>query len=254
MQFIKHDLGTRSGGEIVEVTLSGSAANVRLMDSSNFQSYRSGRRHKYSGGHAKRSPVRMQIPRSGHWYVVVDLGGYKGKVGSSVRMLPGKLRPMVETPLSTIPTLVRNDNSVTYDVFVSYASEDKDDVVSPLAEALRAGGLSVWYDDFELKIGDSLRRNIDRGIAACRFGVVVLSKAFFNKEWPNYELDGLVTMAISGDQDQVLLPIWHNITKDEVISYSPSLADKIARNTTMQTVEEIADEIIEVVLAVPVEV
>ena len=254
MQFIKHDLGTRSGGEIVEVTLSGSAANVRLMDSSNFQSYRSGRRHKYSGGHAKRSPVRMQIPRSGHWYVVVDLGGYKGKVGSSVRMLPGKLRPMVETPLSTIPTLVRNDNSVTYDVFVSYASEDKDDVVSPLAEALRAGGLSVWYDDFELKIGDSLRRNIDRGIAASRFGVVVLSKAFFNKEWPNYELDGLVTMAISGDQDQVLLPIWHNITKDEVISYSPSLADKIARNTTMQTVEEIADEIIEVVLAVPVEV
>ena len=247
MQFIKHDLGNRKGGEIVEVSLSGSAANVRLLDSSNFQSYRSGRRHRYLGGHAKSSPVRLQLPRAGHWYVVVDLGGYKGTVRSSVRMLPGKLRPLVDTPLSTIPTLVRNENGVLHDVFISYASEDKVDVVHPLAEALRAGGLSVWYDDFELRIGNSLRQSIDKGIAASRFGVVILSKAFFNKGWPNYELDGLVTKSVSGNRDQVLLPIWHNITKDEVVAYSPSLADKVARNTTMQTVAEIADEIVEVV-------
>lgn len=252
MQFIKHDLGNRTGGEIVEVTLSGNAANVRLMDSSNFQSYRSGRRHRHIGGHAKRSPVRLQIPRSGHWYVAVDMGGYKGKVSSSVRMLPGKLRPFVETPLSTIPSLVRNDNDVEYDVFISYASEDKEDVVAPLADALRAGGLKVWYDEFELGIGDSLRKKIDRGIASSRFAIVVLSKAFFNKGWPNYELDGLVTKAVSGDQ--VLLPVWHKITKDEVVSYSASLADKVARNTSTQTVEEIADEILEVVLGVAVEI
>ena len=254
MQFIKHDLGHRTGGEIVEVILKGNAANVRLMDSSDFQNYRSGRRHSYIGGHAKRSPVRLQIPRSGHWYVAVDMGGYKGKVSSSVRMLPGKLRPFVETPLSTIPTLVRSENGVEYDVFISYASEDKDKVVQPLVQALEMGGLTVWYDDLELKIGDSLRRSIDQGIGASRFGIVVLSKAFFNKGWPNYELDGLVTKAVSGDQDQVLLPIWHDITKDEVVSYSPSLADKIARNTTTQTIEEIAEEIIEVVLGEPVEI
>lgn len=253
MQFSKHDLGHRAGGEIVEVILKGNAANVRLMDSSNFQSYRSGRRHRYIGGHAKRSPVRLQIPRSGHWYVAVDMGGYKGKVSSSVRMLPGKLRPLVDKPLSTIPSLVRTENdSVKYDVFISHLSEDKEDVVTPLADALQAGGLSVWYDDFELKIGDSLRRTIDRGIASSRFGIVVLSKAFFRKGWPNYELDGLVTKAIDGDQ--ILLPIWHGLTKDEVVSYSPSLADKIARNTTTQTVEEIAEEIIEVVQGEPVEV
>ncbi len=252
MQFIKHDLGPRNGGEIVEIILKGNAANVRLMDSSNFQSYRSGRRHHYIGGHAKRSPVRLQIPRSGHWYVAVDMGGYKGRVSSSVRMLPGKLRPFVDKPLSTIPTLVRNENDVEYDIFISYASEDKDDVVAPLADALRTGGLSVWFDDFELGIGDSLRQRIDKGIASSRFAIVVLSKAFFNKGWPNYELDGLVTKAVDGDQ--VILPVWHDITKDEVVSYSPSLADKIARNTTTQTVEEIADEIIEVVLGEPVEV
>lgn len=252
MQFIKHDLGHRAGGEIVEIILKGNAANVRLMDSSNFQSYRSGRRHRYIGGHAKRSPVRLQIPRSGHWYVAVDMGGYKGQVRANVRLLPGKLRPLVDKPLSTVPTLVRNQNGTQYDVFISHASDDKQEVVTPLAEALRAGDLSVWYDDFELRIGDSLRRNIDRGIASSRFGIVVLSKAFFGKGWPEYELDGLVTKSVGGDQ--VLLPIWHNITKDEVVSYSPSLADKIARNTTAQTVEEIADEIIEVVLGEAVEV
>ena len=113
-------------------------------------------------------------------------------------------------------------------------------------------GLSVWYDDFELKIGNSLRRNIDRGIASSRFGIVVLSKAFFGKGWPNYELDGLVTKSVNGEQ--VLLPIWYNITKDEVVSYSPSLADKLARNTTTQTVEEIAEEIVEVVRGEPIEI
>ena len=252
VKFVKHDLGQRSGGEIVEVILKGNAANVRLMDSSNFQYFRSGRRHQFIGGHAKRSPLRLQIPRSGHWFVTVDLGGYKGEVSSSLRMLPGKLRPFVDKPLSTIPSLVRNEQDVKYDVFISYASEDKEDVVSPLADALQAAGLSVWYDDFELGIGDSLRQKIDKGIASSRFAIVVLSKAFFNKGWPNYELDGLVTKAIDGDQ--ILLPIWHGLTKDEVVSYSPSLADKIARNTTTQTVEEIADEIVEVVLGEPVEV
>ncbi len=252
MQFIKHDLGHREGGEIVEVILQGNAANVRLMDSPNFLSYRSGRRHRYFGGHAKKSPVRLQIPNAGHWYITVDMGGYEGRVESSVRMLPGKLRPFVGKPLSTIPTLVRNESEVEYDVFISYASEDKDDVVAPLAYALRTGGLSVWFDDFELGIGDSLRQRIDKGIASSRFAIVVLSKAFFKKGWPNYELDGLATKAVGGDQ--MLLPIWHDITKDEVVSYSPSLADKIARNTTTQTVEEIAEEIIEVVLGVPVEV
>ena len=251
MQFIKHDLNHRSAGAVVEVELS-NAANVRLLDSANFQSYRSGRRHNFYGGYSKRSPIHLQIPRSGHWYIVVDLGGHSGRVRSSVRVLPGKLRPLVEKPLSTIPSLIRNEYNRDYDVFISHASEDKDEVVRPLADALHRGGLSVWYDDFELKIGDSLRQSIDKGIGASRFGIVVLSKAFFKKGWANYELDGLVSRTVSGDQ--VLLPIWHNITKDEVVSYSASLADKVARNTTTQTLEEIAEEIIEVVLGVPEEI
>lgn len=257
MNFTQYDLGHRSSGEIVEVTLSGSAANVRLMDSTNFQNYRTGRKHRYYGGYATKSPVKLQIPRSGRWYVVIDLGGYKGTVKSSVQVLPGALRPIQSTPLSSVPSLVRDpeelDNNSTvevgievFDVFISHASEDKDEIVRPLANALRDGGLTVWFDEFELRIGDSLRRKIDKGLASSRFGIVVLSKHFLNKGWTNYELDGLVTRTISGEQ--ILLPIWHNISKQEVISYSPSLADKLARNTATHTVEEIAAEIIQVVI------
>jgi len=89
MQFIKHDLGQLSGGDIIEVTITG-AAYVRLLDSHNFLMYRSGRRFKYTGGHFKSSPVRLEIPNAGHWFVAVDLAGYAGEVGSSARVLSGE--------------------------------------------------------------------------------------------------------------------------------------------------------------------
>jgi hypothetical protein len=50
-----------------------------------------------------------------------------------------------------------------WEVFISHASEDKDAVVRPFAEALEARGLKVWYDEFTLRVGDSLRQSIDRG-------------------------------------------------------------------------------------------
>ena len=135
---------------------------------------------------------------------------------------------------------------IEYDVFISHASEDKEEVVRPLAQALVENGLKVWYDEFELKIGDSLRRKIDRGLAKSHFGIVVLSKSFIKKGWTNYELDGIITKVNTGEQ--VLLPIWHGITKKEVLDFSPSLADKVARNTASYTIEEIAQEIAELIL------
>jgi len=168
-----------------------------------------------------------------------------------------KLRSMSAPSLSTIPSLylgskydeinsfLYDDYDKEYDVFISHASEDKEEVARPLAEALRKNGLSVWYDEFELKIGDSLRRKIDKGIANSNFGVIVISRDFISKGWTNYELDGLITKSVNGEQ--TMLPIWHNITKREVINYSPSLADKLARSTTDFTVEEIADEIADLI-------
>lgn len=251
MQFIHTDLGQRKRGEIVEVTLT-SGANVRLMDSSNFNSYKNGRRHRYTGGLAKKSPVRLQIPSTGHWHVAVDMQGLRGSTKASVRVLPGVLPDIQERPLSEVPSLVRDNipppteaSGETHDVFISHASEDKDDFVRPLANALINEGLNVWYDEMTLRIGDSLRQKIDKGLANSRVGLVVLSPAFINKGWTNYELDGIVTRTVSGEQ--ILLPIWHNITKQQVVDFSPSLADKVARSTATHTIEEIACEIAELI-------
>lgn len=246
MSFLQYDLGSRQRGEIVEVTLT-RGANVRLMNSSDFLNYKNGRRHRYIGGLARQSPVRLQIPNAGHWYVAVDMQGLQGSTRASVRVVPGALPEIREAPLTSAPSLVRNTppgvepGGHAYDVFISHASEDKDSIVRPLANALVSEGLEVWYDEFSLRIGDSLRQKIDKGLAMSRVGLVVLSPAFIGKGWTNYELDGIVTRTVSGEQ--ILLPIWHEITKQQVINYSPSLADKVARSTATHTVEEIASEI-----------
>lgn len=86
MSFVHSDLGYLNGGETVEITLS-NAANVLLMDANNFANYRNGRRHEYFGGQAIRSPVRLQVPTSGHWHVAIDLGGRSGSIRSAVRIL-----------------------------------------------------------------------------------------------------------------------------------------------------------------------
>jgi hypothetical protein len=86
MQFVHNDLGVLNGGEMVEVTLS-VAANIRLMDNSNFSNYRNGSAHRYVGGHATRSPVRLAIPSAGHWHVAIDLGGHSGSVRAGVRLI-----------------------------------------------------------------------------------------------------------------------------------------------------------------------
>lgn len=251
MKYTVYDLGQCRRGERIQVSLQGNAANVRLMDSSNYSSYRSGRKHRYYGGLVKRSPIVLTVPSSGHWYITIDLAGLAGSVRSSIRRLPAPLPVYDEPSLSSVPTLVRpfqntEDGAVIeYDVFISHASEDKDAVVRPLANALVQHGLRVWYDEFELKIGDSLRRKIDKGLANSRFGIVVLSRDFIKKGWTNYELDGIISKAVSGEQ--VMLPIWHEITKQEIIAYSPSLADKVARNTSSYTIDEIANEIAELI-------
>jgi hypothetical protein len=70
----------------VEVTLD-KQANIRLLDDSNFQSYKRGQQHTYYGGAARVSPVRIAIPRFGHWNVIIDLGGYSGTVNASIRII-----------------------------------------------------------------------------------------------------------------------------------------------------------------------
>jgi hypothetical protein len=153
---------------------------------------------------------------------------------------------VVDSPTRTKSLGKSLGSAKKWDVFISHSTEDKDDFVRPLANALRNSGVSVWFDEFALKIGDSLRASIDFGLANSRYGVVVLSKGFFDKHWPIQELNGLSTRESAGKS--VILPIWHNITHDEVRERSPMLADKLAVSskvgidTVVKKIVEVLDE------------
>ena len=168
-----------------------------------------------------------------------------------------KLQNEIETQKKQLETLItqnyssQNSKSTTdedltesnkqYDFFISHASEDKDDIVRDLAEALRNSGFKVWYDEFELKIGDSLRKKIDYGLSNANYGIVIISPSFVKKNWTEYELNGMVAREMNGHK--VILPIWHKITKDEVLKFSPSLADKLALNTSLHTINDIIENL-----------
>lgn len=132
-----------------------------------------------------------------------------------------------------------------WDAFISHAWEDKESFVRPLASVLTALGARVWYDEFSLKIGDSLSASIDRGLAGSRYGIVVLSKAFMAKRWPQRELQGLVAREMGGRS--TILPVWHGVTSEDVLEFSPPLADKLAANTAEKSADQIALQILSVI-------
>lgn len=145
----------------------------------------------------------------------------------------------------TMLAVPRPVKSMLYDLFICHASEDKATFVRPLAKALQTENVSVWYDEFTLKLGDSIRRSIDKGLKQSRFGAVVLSPAFFQKAWPQYELDGLAEREMRG-ADKVILPIWHGVEHDDVMEYSPPLAGRKAVKTS-DGITSVVNELLDVI-------
>jgi hypothetical protein len=125
-----------------------------------------------------------------------------------------------------------------WDAFVSHASEDKESFVRPLVEALGRLGVSLWYDEVSLRLGDSLSGSIDRGIAKSRNGIVVVSPAFLQKKWPEAELHALNTRRI--EDGLRLLSIWHNVDRPEVAAFSPMLADLWSLRTAGRSAQDVA--------------
>ncbi len=119
-----------------------------------------------------------------------------------------------------------NESKLQWDLFIAHASEDKDDFVRPLAEMLERVGVEVWYDEFQLRPGDSLVETIDRGLANSAHGLLVISPDFLRKPWPGYERRGLITRELSGHS--VVIPVWRGVSQATVADFSPALADKFA--------------------------
>jgi hypothetical protein len=123
------------------------------------------------------------------------------------------------------------------------ASDDKESVAKPLADTLGRYGYVVWLDKCVLRLGDSPRRTIDDALGTCRYGVVILSPSFFRKEWPQRELDGLVSMEIL-DRRKRILPVWHKVAAVDVARYSPSLANRLGVSTDLG-IDVVVSEIVD---------
>jgi hypothetical protein len=140
--------------------------------------------------------------------------------------------------------LAQNEINPMRDVFISHASEDKAEVARPLAEALKAKGLSIWFDEYELTLGDRLRRKIEEGLRVSRYGVTILSDNFFRKKWPQAELDGLFALE---QEEKKILPVWHRLSESDIARYAPLLADRLGVSTDVG-IEGVVDQIPRAVL------
>jgi TIR domain len=156
-------------------------------------------------------------------------GYYSTLSGQQMAALFRERRSRVtETPQPDVPTAAPSPRR---DVFVSHATEDKEALARPLALELRQRGLSIWFDEYELVLGDSLREKIDEGLRHARIGVVILSPSFFAKRWTQWELNGFLARLMAGERN-VVLPIWHEVNAEAVREYSPALADLVAARSS----------------------
>lgn len=130
-----------------------------------------------------------------------------------------------------------------YDFFISHASEDKEAFVRPLAQELINIGFKVWYDEFTLKFGDSLFEEISNGISKSDFGLVIISPNFLKKEWTKKELNGLFSKEIFS-KENIILPIWLNISQDEIYNLSPILSDKVTVKVENNKIDNVIEKIL----------
>ena len=164
---------------------------------------------------------------------------YEAKINSLQNTVDDLLAPVA----ASIKESVQTDDDTEYDVFISYASEDAD-FVDSLEKELHDFGIKVWRDKLSISWGDSIRKSIDRGLLKSKFAIVVLSKSYMGKYWTGYEFDGILNLETT--TRKVFLPIWHNVTVDDVKAFSPSIAGRKAFETKSITACGIAEKLKEI--------
>ncbi|WP_315306504.1 TIR domain-containing protein, partial [Enterococcus devriesei] len=143
-----------------------------------------------------------------------------------------KMRQIQNEEIKVVQSEILNDPSLNdkeYDIFISYASEDSE-YVDKLEKSFKNANFSVWIDKSNIGWGQSIRQSIDNGLAKSKFELIVLSSKYIQKHWTGYELDGILNKESSTGR-QMVLPLWHNVTKDEIDKKSPSLSNRLALDT-----------------------
>ncbi|MDT2759313.1 toll/interleukin-1 receptor domain-containing protein [Enterococcus xiangfangensis] len=153
-----------------------------------------------------------------------------------------KMKQIQNEEIKVVQSEILNDPSLSdkeFDIFISYASEDSE-YVDKLEESFKNADFSVWRDKSNIGWGQTLRQSIDNGLIKSKFGLVVLSSKYIQKYWTGYELDGILNKESSTGR-QMILPLWHNVTKDEIDKKSPSLSNRLALDTRINSLDEIVE-------------
>jgi hypothetical protein len=145
---------------------------------------------------------------------------------SALRAKAASLKQFVEVRGSAIVNL--RSSSERPKAFICHDSRDKEALVRPLAISLSKLNCPIWYDEYSLRVGDSLRESVEKGLKECGTCVIVLSPRFIaNLGWSKTEFNSIFTREII-EGERIILPVWCEVTKQQVYEYSPSLADRLA--------------------------
>jgi TIR domain len=149
--------------------------------------------------------------------------------------------PTVEETLDVEPESSLHASDDARDAFISHAGEDGA-LANQICQRLEAAGWSAWLDKVEITVGDSLFDRLNSAIANGRFGVIILSEAFFAKHWTKEELSAFAAReAASGTK--IILPVWHGIDERYLAKVAPMLAHRVGVSTA-DGLEHVAAELI----------
>lgn len=130
--------------------------------------------------------------------------------------------------------------------FICYDHRDKERIAQPLAVALQRKQCPVWFDEFSLHVGDNLRVQIEKGLKDCAKCILILTPHFLsNTRWSRREYDSIFTREII-QGEEVILPVWHGVSPEDVYHFSPSLAGKFSIHWTVGE-EEVARKIVQAI-------
>lgn len=130
------------------------------------------------------------------------------------------------------------------DIFLCHAWADRNTTAMELCELLEREGISVWFSEKSVMLGSNLMREIDRGLARSRAGLVLATESFVARLKAEGVADKELSALLARD---LLVPIVHGITYEQLREESPLLASRSGLDTAENSMEEIALKIRELV-------
>ena len=189
----------------------------------------------YSGSYSSPSKNRTVSSSSGN-----KIRAKWSSAGSTILYTPAEIKTL--TPLRN--EVEKRATADLKDIFLCHAWEDRKTTAKNLTDLLVENGTSVWFSENEVLLGTNLLREIDKGLAASRVGIVLVTKSFLKRIQGNGIADKELSALLSRDQ---LIPVLDGVTFEELFDVSPLLASRSGLNTSEETMEDIANKLSEVV-------